>query len=129
MTRVIAGVSQVVVPVRDQDAAKQFWTERVGFELVKDETFGEERWIEVRPPTGAPIIALTLRPADDPGPQVRDEHPHSPVFFTCDDIVVTYRELRARGIEFPTPPVQMHFGWWAMFADHEETRFALTQKA
>jgi len=113
--------------MRDQNAAVEFWTERIGFELVRDETFGDERWIEVRPPQGSPLIVLSLRAQDDPGVSVRDEHPHSPVFFTCDDINATYRELRDRGVEFPTPPVQMHFGWWAMFADEDGTRYALGQ--
>ena len=123
----ISGVSQVVLPMRDQNAAVEFWTERIGFELVRDETFGDERWIEVRPPQGSPLIVLSLRAQDDPGVSVRDEHPHSPVFFTCDDINATYRELRDRGVEFPTPPVQMHFGWWAMFAGEDGTRYALGQ--
>lgn len=123
----ISGVSQVVLPVRDQDAALEFWTERIGFELVRDETFGDERWIEVRPPERSLLIVLSPRAQDDPGASVRDEHPHSPVFFTCDDINATYRELHDRGVEFPTPPVQMHFGWWAMFADQDGTRYALGQ--
>lgn len=127
MPPVISGVSQVVVPVRDQDAALEFWTERIGFELTRDETFGDERWIELTPPAGTPQVVLSLRPDDDPGPAARDEHPHSPVFFVCDDINATYRELRDRGVEFPTPPVQMHFGWWAMFADQEGSRYALGQ--
>jgi lactoylglutathione lyase len=124
---VISGVSQVVVPVRDQDAALEFWTKRIGFDLVSDETFGDERWIELRPPEGSPRIVISLRAEDDPGPSPRDEHPHSPVFFTCDDINATYRELRERGVDFPTPPVQMYFGWWAMFADQDGSRYALGQ--
>lgn len=123
----ITGVSQLIVPVRDQDAAKEFWTGQVGFELVKDETFGDERWIELRPPGGSPVLVLSPRGDVDGNAQVSDEHPHSPVFFTCADIVETYSELRARGVEFPTPPVQMHFGWWAMFADQDGTRYALGQ--
>ena len=123
----ISGVSQVVLPVRDQDAALEFWTERIGFELVRDETFGDERWIEVRPPERSLLIVLGPRPRDDPGASVRDEHPQSPVYFTCEDIEATHRELRDRGVEFPTPPVRMHFGWWAMFADQDGTRYALGQ--
>lgn len=70
-----------MLPVRDQDAALEFWTKRVGFELASDETFGDEHWIE----------------------------------------------LRDRGVEFATPPVRMHFGWWAMFADQDGIRYALGQ--
>jgi predicted enzyme related to lactoylglutathione lyase len=31
------------------------------------------------------------------------------------------------GVEFPTAPVQMHLGWWAMFTDPDGTRYALGQ--
>jgi predicted enzyme related to lactoylglutathione lyase len=37
----------------------------------------------------------------------------------------TYEELRARGVEFPQPPVEQSFGWWSMFQDNEGNRFAL----
>jgi predicted enzyme related to lactoylglutathione lyase len=123
----ITGVSQVTVPVDDQDEAKEFWTERVGFVVSKDEAFGDERWIEVTPNGGRPALALVPRPPDQPRPAVRDEHPHSPVFFTCEDILETHRAMSDRGVDFPQPPVEMHFGWWAMFADQDGTRYALGQ--
>ena len=37
----------------------------------------------------------------------------------------TYDELRARGVDFPQPPVQQSWGWWSMFQDQEGNRFAL----
>ena len=47
---VITRVSKVIVPVTDQQAAFDFWTTGMGFELVRDDSYGNERWIEVRPP-------------------------------------------------------------------------------
>jgi predicted enzyme related to lactoylglutathione lyase len=35
--------------------------------------------------------------------------------------------LSARGVEFPQPPVEQPFGWWAMFNDSDGNRFALEQ--
>jgi predicted enzyme related to lactoylglutathione lyase len=49
------------------------------------------------------------------------------VFFNCPDIETTYCELRERGVEFPAPPQQQHFGWWALFKDPDGTRYALGQ--
>lgn len=121
----ISGVSKVVLAVDDQDKAKEFWTDKVGFDLAYDENYGDERWVEVRPPSGSPVLVLSLRSADERRPDVRDELPHSNVFFTCDDINQTYQELIARGVTFPAPPAQLHFGWWSMFEDHEGTRHAL----
>lgn len=125
----ISGVSMVVLDVEDQEKAKDFWVDKLGFELVSDETYGAERWIEVRPPDGAPRLALTARPPGESRPEVRAELPHSNVFFTCEDINRTYEELTARGVSFPAPPAQMHFGMWALFEDHEGTRFAISPTA
>jgi predicted enzyme related to lactoylglutathione lyase len=123
----ISGVSKVIVPVDDQERAKQFWTERIGFETVRDERYGDERWIEVSPPDGAPLLVLSPRPAGDPRREVPAELPHSPVFFDCADIEATHRELRERGVRFPTPPTRQHFGWWSLFEDPDGTRYALGQ--
>jgi len=123
----VSGISQVMLEGDDQDRAKRFWTATMGFELRTDAPYGEnQRWIEVAPPAGAPLLVLTPRPAGAHKREVPDE-PHSPVFFTCDDIQQTYRELSERGVEFPTPPTKMEFGWWALFEDEEGTRYALGQ--
>jgi predicted enzyme related to lactoylglutathione lyase len=120
---VIDRVAKVVVPVDDQPAALAFWTERAGFEVTRDETYGDERWIEVAPPGGGPVLVLS--PRSRPRPDVPDLLPHSPVMFTCDDIEATHREMSERGVEFASPPARMHFGWWALFADQDGTRYAL----
>jgi predicted enzyme related to lactoylglutathione lyase len=126
---VIEGISQVLVPVDDQERAKEFWTTRIGFEVATDAAYGDGgRWIEVRPPDGKPLLVLSPRRADEPRPEVPDELPHSPVFFTCDDIEQTHRELSERGVVFPTPPTKMEFGWWALFEDPDGTRYALGQR-
>ena len=119
----ISGISKIVVPVDDQAGAKEFWTSRVGFDVVSDESYGDERWIELSPPSGGPVIVLS--PRADPEP--RGELPHSPVLFTCDDIEATHRELVERGVRFPVPPARMHFGWWSLFEDDDGTRYALGQ--
>ncbi|HSE81607.1 MAG TPA: VOC family protein, partial [Gaiellaceae bacterium] len=82
----ITGVRKVLVPVDDQERAKEFWAEVTGFELVRDETIGEERWIEVEPPDRSVVLVLSRRPADEPRREVPDVLPHSNVFFDCEDI-------------------------------------------
>src|SRR5215207_6549890 len=65
----ISTVSKVVVPVDDQERAKEFWVDRLGFELRRDESYGDERQIEVSPPAQGPLLALTRR--DGPRPPAR----------------------------------------------------------
>jgi catechol 2,3-dioxygenase-like lactoylglutathione lyase family enzyme len=124
---VIIGVSQVAVPVVDKERAKEFWTEKVGFDVHTDEEYGAERWIEIAPPDGSPLLVLTDRSANEPGAGDRDELPDSPVLFVCDDMERTHRELSARGVRFAIPPTQMSFGWWAVFEDDDGIRYGLGQ--
>ena len=124
---VISGVGKVVLPVDDQERAKEFWTTRIGFEVTTDTPYEDGRWLEVTPPDRSVVLVLSRRSADEPRPEVSEMLPHSPLFFTCEDIQQTYRELSERGVKFPAPPTEMPFGWWSMFEDDEGTRYALGQ--
>ncbi|MDN5857273.1 MAG: VOC family protein [Pseudonocardia sp.] len=123
----ISAVSKIVVPVDDQETAVRFWTDTMGFELVTDQPYGRERWIEVRPPDRGPVLVLSPRDATPRHEPAGDQLPHSDVFFTCTDIQATHAALADRGVKFPTPPVRQDFGWWALFEDPEGTRYALGQ--
>lgn len=58
----ISAVDKININVRDQDAARRFWIDTMGFSLITDEPIGEEpsgaRWIEVRPPHSAVTLVL-----------------------------------------------------------------------
>jgi predicted enzyme related to lactoylglutathione lyase len=124
---VIGGVSQVVLEVEDKERAKQFWTQTLGFELVQDAPYGEERWLEVRTPDKAVTVVLDLRQGQRPTP--RDPSlPTSNVVFYTDDLQQTHKELAARGVRFPVAPVQQPFGWWSVFEDPDGNRFALVPR-
>ena len=47
------------LPVGDQDRARDFYVDTLGFELVSDTTMGPEmRWVQVRPPGSQASITL-----------------------------------------------------------------------
>jgi lactoylglutathione lyase len=121
----IAGVSKVVVPVGDQDQAREFWTTSLGFELVQDVPYGGGRWVEVRSPDKNVVLVLEQRRDSEKGSEIPVEIPTSPVMFYCDDLEMTYQELTARGVEFAQAPTEMPFGWWSMFKDPDGNRYAL----
>ncbi len=124
----ISAVEKVCLNVRDQDAAKRFWTERMGFEVVQDSPMGEDpgaaRWIEVRPPEGG--VELVLFSAEFDEEQLGRL---APVIFTCDDIQRTHEELTTRGVEFPDAPSRQFWGWWATFKDNEGNLYGLGQRS
>lgn len=122
----VEGVSKVVIEVDDQDRAVQFWTNAMGFDLVRDSNEGGERWLEVRTPDRGLILVLHQR--EDGSPSAPDSVPTSNIFFYCNDLARTYGELHSRGVEFAQPPVEQSFGWWSMFRDQEGNRFALRSR-
>ncbi len=122
----ISGVDKVILQVDDQERAKEFWTTIIGFDVVQDETYGDERWIEVTPPDRRIALVLSPRRPDEPRRAAPEQLPHSDVF-TCQDIQQAHAELTERGVRFPVAPTQMHFGWWSMFEDCDGTRYALGQ--
>lgn len=123
----IRGVNQVILYVEDQEVAKRFWVDTLGFTLDQDEPYGEERWLSVVSPDGATKLVLSKRQPGWTMPDVRDGIPHSNVFFYTDDVEKTYRELTEKGVNFPEPPSKQFFGWWSMFEDPDGTRYALGQ--
>ena len=70
----------------DQQAALDFWTKSIGFEVVRDDRYGDERWIEVRPPEQDLLLVLSPRRPDEPCRTVGNRLPHSDLFFDCADI-------------------------------------------
>lgn len=65
----ISHIQVLSMPVSDQQAARRFYTETLGLQLVRDNPMGEEaRWVEVAP-AGATtsIVLVTWFPHMPPG--------------------------------------------------------------
>jgi predicted enzyme related to lactoylglutathione lyase len=126
----ILGVSKVVVGVRDQERAKRFWSETVGFTVTTDVPYDDtgKRWVEVTSADGETVLILSENPEDLPAERGAEQLPTSNFFFYTDDIEKTYAELSAKGVEFPAEPSEQPWGWWSMFTDSEGNRYALQQR-
>ena len=61
----IRGIKFVSVPVKDQDAALAFWTEKCGFKVATDQVFGPQRWIELMIPGAETGLVLFTMPGDE----------------------------------------------------------------
>src|SRR5205814_8427061 len=65
----IKRLSHTGVPVLDQDAAKAFYTEKLGFEVRTDATMDGFRWLTVSPHDQPDLEFALLKP----GPPMHDE--------------------------------------------------------
>ena len=123
----IEGVRSVGIFVGDQDWAKDFYTNTLGFELVQDSPMGQEagaqRWIEVAPPDRAVVLVVFT-------PEGQEDRigTFSNVLFNCDDIMKTYTELTEREVEFVDEPRKEFWGWWASFKDPDGNTYGLGQR-
>lgn len=118
-------ISKVRVGVVDQERARRFWVETIGCEVVQDARYGNERWLEVRLPDG---VVLVLERHAGPDESASPGQPNTAVFFGCDDVDATWRDLVGRGVSFVQEPTDMPFGRWALFEDGEGNRFPLSPK-
>lgn len=90
----IKGVGTVAVPVADADRARAFYTEKLGFEVRRDATFGPGlRWIEVAPAGATTTVALA-----PPGPAARTAV-DSGIRLTTDDAAGAHAALQAAGVD------------------------------
>jgi len=49
--------------------------------------------------------------------------------FECNDLLATYEELKAKGVEFTKEPTKEFYGFEALFKDDSGNWFSLGQKA
>ncbi|MGP0030649.1 MAG: VOC family protein [Acidimicrobiales bacterium] len=54
----ISHVQLFSIPVSDQDVARDFYVDTLGFELMADTDMGPMRWVQVRPPGSATSLTL-----------------------------------------------------------------------
>lgn len=123
-TIMIKAVKFVSIPVRDQEQALAFYTEKLGFQILTDQPFdAKQRWIELRIP-GSDTRVVLFTP---PGHEDRIGT-FSNVTFMTDDIDRTHQELTARGVVFTAPPTKQPWGQFAKFQDIDGNQFVLSTK-
>jgi lactoylglutathione lyase len=98
----IDNIGVVMFTVADQDAAKAFYTEKLGFEVRGDSRFGENgehRWLEVAPPGSRTRLALNpaMGPNQPGGSGIGVETP---------DVLGEHRRLSALGVDVDPEPMR-----------------------
>jgi catechol 2,3-dioxygenase-like lactoylglutathione lyase family enzyme len=133
----IQRLSHTTIYVIDQDAAYDFYVNKLEFEVRTDQTMGDYRWLTVGP-KGQPDFEIVLMKLA-PGGHMDAESAESlrklvekgvlgaGVFETA-DIQKTYEELSARGVHFMGPPEEKFYGIEALFRDNSGNWFSLGQR-
>lgn len=139
----ISKLSHSRICVLDQDSAKEFYTEKLGFELRQDVVMGDGfqgagqgfRWITVSPPNqpDVKIILADCRMGHDE--QTANElralvakGALGAAVWETDDCQKTFRELSERGVVFLSEPTERPYGIEATFRDDSGNWFSLTER-
>jgi catechol 2,3-dioxygenase-like lactoylglutathione lyase family enzyme len=139
---VITKLSHAGVLVLNQDSAKSFYTEKLGFTVGADVQMGAEfaeagegfRWLTVSPP-GQPdlqfILAAPEMGHDEQTARQLRELIAKGVFgggvWETDDCRKTHQELAGRGVTFLQEPAERPYGVEAVFRDDSGNWFSLTE--
>lgn len=121
--------------VLDQDRAKDFYVNTLGFELRSDQQLGPFRWLTVAPqgqnvelvlmpiranPMMDESVAATLRSLVEKGVM-------GPGGLITDDVHATYAELSKKGVKFIYPPKEQPYGIETILRDDSGNPFSLVQ--
>jgi catechol 2,3-dioxygenase-like lactoylglutathione lyase family enzyme len=132
----ITHVSLATIWVKDQDSAKEFYVDKLGFQVATDVSMGDGyRWLTVAHPDH-PELELTLM---TPGPPLDDESAaavrrmldkgnHGAVGLGVDDCRKTADELKAKGVQFVQEPTEQPYGVEAVIRDDQGNWLVLVER-
>ena len=120
----IRGIKFVGIPVRNQDAALKFYTEKLGFKVITDQPMGEgQRWIELMIPGADTGLALFT-----PDGHEKRIGEFQSISFWCDDVFATSKILKSKGVEFETEPRTEQWGTMAIIKDVDGNKFVMSSR-
>ena len=123
-------VSTVSVFVQDQDRAKEFYTEKLGFELRADQPLypgADNRWIAVAP-TGAQTEVILYKPDENWDHYAQVVGKSQALTFHTSDVMATAEKLKANQVNFIQEPDEQPWGTFATIEDSEGNHLLLVQQ-
>jgi predicted enzyme related to lactoylglutathione lyase len=131
LIRIMIKINLTSVLVDDQEKARAFYTDVLGFVTKTDQPMGEHRWLTVVAPEGSREIELLLEPNAHPAAQEyqralrNDGIPAAS--FGVEDIKAEFERLTQRGVNFTVEPVTESWGAYAVIDDTRGNLIGLHQ--
>lgn len=117
----ITQIKTVGVYVDNQQRAVEFYTQKLGFEVRRNEPMGpDSHWIEVAPKGGQSCIVVYPKTMMPEWQRMKPT-----IVFACSDLEATYNKLSAHGVEFSEKPMKTSWGGYAKFMDPDGNEFVL----
>ena len=131
----ITNVSLVTVFCLDQDAARDFYVDVLGFQPRTDASAGEGfRWVTASHPSQPELEITFMTPGPPLDPEAADfvrrqleKGQMGGLGLRVDDCHKTYEELSARGVEFLQQPADRPYGVEAVMRDNSGNWLVLVE--
>jgi catechol 2,3-dioxygenase-like lactoylglutathione lyase family enzyme len=115
-------IAVVSVPVSDQDRAKKFYTDVLGFTELADSDLGPGmRWVMLAPPGGGAAITLVTWFPTMPAGSTKG------LVYQVDDVDHWFAELTGRGFAFPDGVQDQFWGRFITLDDPDGNGIVLRQ--
>ena len=112
----------VSVPVSDQERARDFYVNKLGFDLLReDDSVPGIRWIQVAPRGGNAALTLVDWFDTMPAGSLRG------LVIGSDDLQADYQRFSAKGVPFDSPPRQESYATEAVCRDPDGNMIILQQ--
>ena len=125
----IEQVGTVSVFVKDQERAKEFYTQILGLELRSDEPLfpgSPNRWMAVAP-NGAETEIILYLPDENWEHYQQVVGKSQAITLTVTDMDSLYKELSQKGVNFIEKPDKQPWGTYALIEDSEGNRLILVE--
>ncbi|WP_343466715.1 VOC family protein [Rhodococcus aetherivorans] len=131
----ITNISLFTLDVTDQDEAKKFYVDTLGFVDTADVAMGEGfRWVTVAHPDHPELEVTLMVPGPPLGPDMAAavrralaDGTMGGLGLRTTDCRKTYEEFTAKGVEFTQPPSERPYGVEAVFRDNSGNWLVLVE--
>jgi len=123
-------LSLLSVYVKNQDAAIEFYSKKLGFIVAEDMPFGAQRWVTLRLPDDE-VVSLTLKVAntDEERALVGKQGGSQPFFgIVTDDCIREYRRMKDAGVKFHGEPKVQPYGTGVTLEDLYGNKIYMNQE-
>lgn len=116
-------IALVSIPVSDQDRAKKFYTETLGFTAMVDdpELSSGMRWVMLRPPGGGAAVTLVTWFPTMPAGSTKG------LVYEVDDVDAWLADLTAKGVEVPGGVEEQPWGRFVQITDPDGNGIVIQQ--
>lgn len=125
----ITMVGTVSLFVEDQQRAKDFYVNKLGFTLRVEAPLypgADVKWIDVAP-AGAQTGLILYLPDENWAHYKQVVGKSQAITLTVDDLDATYQDLKAKGVKFVSEPAKEEWGTYATIEDSEGNHILLVE--